>query len=713
MLPEFRRWTERVAAAGGMSWRVRYVRKSTESTERQVASHAQQIEAMDQRWGVVDPVWYWRDNASGTSFNRPAYQDLLDFCRQNPAPKSVGARIELYDPSRFARVLDADGEPDLIAFQTAFNTFESLGWRLHFVSRERTGNVLIDSMMIAVEAYNSSAYSQKLSRDVRRGVREHAKAGWWTHGGAPWGTKRLDTRTGRLLEKGELATAGGGGVSLVPDPLVLELWTRAARRIVAGASLEAVGRELFGEGHLGLRGGRLGHSAIKKLLTNRALIGRVQYMADGRGERARHEVPAHWSPMVDVDLFEHVAGKLSSRTVNGGGRHRRKRESYPLAPVCAHCGLEYNGGRNKAEQGSKRCYTHANPKRRAQPELYERMHAAGCSVWSVDAGEIETRIKDLIVRERASESFESDVRDLLHNRDERRKEAELLIEQARARLSESERKYKSLARTVSRLAEGTGDPSDDDALITELKAAKRQVATAEGAVREAERFAHSHEDAWQRLSGIIHETRNIGQVWDRCSPEDRAALFDYWALDVIVVVERIPEKRRANFKTAVVTLRTAPHAPRYFEIESGSSSRARRADDISSRTSGSGSSTNRSRSAVAASEDPSRPSAHAAWPRTSDDSSRSAAMSAGASSTKPTLPKTTAALRRKPENLARFMGEPLNDSVYSATDIPSRRLASDLASMPSTTGRGANLSSVNGSENLRLYGHTSWQMSQP
>lgn len=47
MLPEFRRWTERVAAAGGMSWRVRYVRKSTESTERQVASHAQQIEAAD------------------------------------------------------------------------------------------------------------------------------------------------------------------------------------------------------------------------------------------------------------------------------------------------------------------------------------------------------------------------------------------------------------------------------------------------------------------------------------------------------------------------------------------------------------------------------------------------------------------------------------------------------------------------------------------
>jgi DNA invertase Pin-like site-specific DNA recombinase len=707
MLQEFRRWTERVAAAGALTWRLRYVRKSTEAAERQVASHAQQIEAMDQKWGAVDPIWCWRDNASGTSFDRPAYQDMLDFCRQNPATKSKGARIELYDPSRFARVLDADGEPDLIAFQTAFNLFESLGWPLHFVSRERTGSVLVDTMMITVDAYNSSAYSQKLSRDVRRGVRDHAKAGWWTHGGAPWGTKRLDTRTGRLLEKGELATAGGGGVSLVPDPLVIELWNRAARRIVAGASLEAVGRELFDEGYLGLRGGRLGHSSVKKLLTNRALIGRAHYLSDGRGERTRHEVSAHWPPMVDVELFEHVSARLTSRTPEGGGRHRRKRELYPLVPVCAQCGLEYNGGRNKAEQGSKRCYTHANPKRRAQPELFEQMHAAGCSVWSVDAGEIENQIKDLIVRERASTDFERDMRGLLHDRDERRKDTERLINQARTHLADSERKFKALARTVAKLAEGAEDPSDDDALIRELHAAKRQIATAHEAVSEAERFARSHEDAWRRLSAIIHETRNIGQVWERCTPEDRAALFDYWVLDILVVVERMPEKRRANFKTAIVTLRTAPHAPRYFEIESEASTIARRADAISSRTSASGSSSKHARSADSVSDVPRRPSAQAEWPRTTGDSSRSALMSTGASSAEPTLPKTTAALRRKPANLARFIGEPLKAAVYSATDISSKRVESDLASMPASTARGANLNSVNGSENLRLYGHTS------
>lgn len=102
--------------------------------------------------------------------------------------------------------------------------------------------------------------------------------------------------------------------------------------------------------------------------------------------------------------------------------------------------------------------------------------------------------------------------ELLHDRDERRKDAERLVEQACAHQTESERRYKALARTVAMLAEGEGDPSDDDALIRELRAAKRQIATAQDAVRQAMQFARSHKDAWRRLSEIIHETRNIAQI---------------------------------------------------------------------------------------------------------------------------------------------------------------------------------------------------------
>lgn len=715
MKTDFRRWSERLAAADHtLPTRIRYVRKSTESDERQVASHEQQVEAMDNKWGPVPEHWHWRDSASGTSFDRPAFQDLLDFCRRNRVGKSVGARIEIYDPSRFSRALAEDGTPDIAAFQNAFNELESLGWPIHFVTPERTGNSLTDTVVMAVHSYTSSAFSQKLSQNVRRGVQSHSRAGWWTHGGAPWGTKRFDTRTNRVLEKGELGSPGGGGIILKPDQSALNVWNRAAKRLVTGASLDEIGRGLFAEGILGPRGGRLGHSSIRKLLTNRALIGRTHLLEGEPGQRTRVEVPAQWGPMVDVDLFELVSKRLRGRTPAEGGRHRRRRELYPLTPVCAHCGLEYNGGRNKAEQGSKRCYTHANPKERAHPDAFERMHTAECSVWSIDAAEIEDKIKDLIVRERASEEFATHVRQVLLDRDERRKDAQRHVDVANATVAEREQKFRTLARAVSRLAEQGLEVSEDDALMRELTAAKRQIIAAKSDLSEAERFAASVEDAWAKLSAIINETKNIARVWDRCSAEDRAAILDYWVLDLLVFVERIPGKRRANIKTAEVTLRTSPHVPRDFEISSGASSAARRADSISARTDSSGSTAKRSRSAAMPASEPIRPTAQAAWPRTRGSSSPKAMIRAGRSAAEPVFPKTTAALRRSPASLARFMAEPRNNSVYSGTPIPNTRSANSREGTPSKKGRGRKgESSDNSLENLRLYGHTSLQMSQP
>ena len=715
MKTDFRRWSERLAAANHiLPILLRYVRKSTESHERQVASFEQQVEAMERKWGPVEDHWHWLDSASGTSFDRPAFQDMLDFCRKNRMSKGKNARIEIYDPSRFSRVLGEDGKPDIPAFQTAYNEFESLGWHIHFISPERTGDTLTDTVIITVHAYTSSAFSEKLSQTVTRGVQMHSRAGWWTHGGAPWGTKRFDTRTNRELEKGQLGSPGGGGVILKPDAPALDVWNRAAKRLVAGASLDAIGRELFAEGILGPRGGRLGHSSIRKLLTNRALIGRTHLLEGEPGQRTRVEVPAQWGPMVDVDLFELVSKRLRGRTPAEGGRHRRRRELYPLTPVCAHCGLEYNGGRNKAEQGSKRCYTHANPKERAHPNAFERMRTADCSVWSIDAAEIEDKVKDLIVRERASEEFATHVRQVLLDRDERRKDAQRHVDDAKATVAVREQKFRALARTASRLAEQGLEVSEDDALMRELAAAKRQIQAAKSDLSEAERFAASVEDAWAKLEAIIHETKNIAQVWDLCSAEDRAAILDYWVLDLLVVVERVPGKRRANIKTAVVTLRTSPHVPRDFDISSGASSAARRADSISARTDSSGSTAKRSRSAATPASEPIRPTAQAAWPRTRGSSSPKAMIRAGRSAAEPVFPKTTAALRRSPASLARFMAEPRNNSVYSGTPIPNTRSASSREGRPSKNGRGRKgESSDNSLENLRLYGHTSLQMSHP
>ncbi|HEU4629136.1 MAG TPA: recombinase family protein [Gemmatimonadaceae bacterium] len=716
---DFRCWMERRTAADGvLPDRLRYSRKSTESEDRQATSHVQQAGAMDAKWGAIDAVWWWKDSCSGTSFARPAFQDLLDFCRANPRSKKSPGRVEMYDPSRFGRTLDEDGKPDIMAFISVFNEFERHGWSVEFVTVDRTNNDLVDMITMALYAYAAALYSKNLSENVLRGRLQHAANGWWVAGTAPWGTKRFDTASNRVLEDGERSSPGGGGTILVPDKQVLRHWKPAVNRILAGASLDSVGAALYEQGVRGPRGGKVGHAALRNFLTNPALIGVVEYYdrPDAHGSRERRRVKANWEPMVDVALFEEASKRLDGHTRARAPRRRRRRELYPLAPVCAHCGVEYNGGRLSAAQGAARGYVHAQPKERMDEEAHRRFKAQGCRVWYVDAEELENKIKDVITAERTSEEFVAEIRALIQERDVFRTTAAGAVTAAEKDVAAAKAEYAALARTAAqvaaRLGAGAEENEDaDDPLAQQLVAAKQRQRAAEAELENARAFARSRARAWERLEGIIHESRNLGAAWEKAGPEERRILFDYWVLDVLIVVEPIPGMKRANHKTALVRLRSAPNAPRHFELE-GARQRSVAASDTSaaarsSRTAASGSTSRRSRRAAAAATEPSRPSAQAACDRTSGSSSDSAAASAGTSSSVPTLPSTTAALRLSPRNFARFMGDPLKAAENSGCDMDSSSSASDLASLPASAERAANDGSDSSRANLWLYGQTS------
>lgn len=242
--------------------------------------------------------------------------------------------------------------------------------------------------------------------------------------------------------------------------------------------------------------------------------------------------------------------------------------------------------------------------------------------------------------------------------------------------------------------------------VEEIRAAKQLVRSAESDLAKAKSFAQSREDAWVRLSSVIHESRNLASAWATASPEDRATLLDYWVHDVWIVVERVPGMKRANWKTAVVTLRSTPGAPEYFGL-----GRQQAEDDsaepISSSTSESDSTDSLARSATSASGDPIFPNAQAACARTSGASSDRADTSAGTVAVDPLFPSTTAALRFRPRSFARFIGDPPNAAENSDCDMASSSVARVVASLPARTGRAANASTFSARENLLEYGHTS------
>ncbi|MCX5762896.1 MAG: recombinase family protein, partial [Gemmatimonadetes bacterium] len=556
------------AANGVVPRRLRYLRKSTLGDERQVASHEQQDAEADKTWGCIAPEWVWKDSCSGTTFNRPAFQDLLDFCRANPQQKKTPGQIEMYDPSRFGRILDELGEPDVHEFQRVLHELDRLGWRVLFVTLRRSDEPLSDMMLIIVHAYAAAQYSKTLSKNVRRGRSAHAKRGWWTNGGAPWGTKRKDTKTNRILAAGEPSTPGGGGTTLVPDVPALKLWQTAAKRILNGASLDKVGVELFEKGVRGPRGGKLGHRSIRNFLTNPALIGRTTYRdaAGPDGARPPREVDAKWGPMVDVELFLQVSVRLSGHSCAPHTRHRQQREKFPLALRCAHCGGAYVGGQLGVAQGATRGYAHAKPKARMDAEGRARFDAAGCKVWYVNADEIEDGIKNLIIAQRSSKEFEDELRSVILERDSFRRTATDAVEESKREVASRKLTLDRLKGMAAKLAAAAASTASENLLVEQINEAQQRLNAAQTDLRSAEAFAKSKEDAWSTLSSIIHETRDLGKAWSKVGVEGRKALLDYWVYDALIAVERMPGMRRANHKAALITLRSAPNTPLAIDL---------------------------------------------------------------------------------------------------------------------------------------------------
>ena len=138
---------------------------------------------------------------------------------------------------------------------------------------------------------------------------------------------------------------------------------------------------------------------------------------DKDGMRERRRVKAKWDPMVDVALFEGVARRLEGEP-SAPKRRRRRRNEHPLSVVCGHCGVEYNGAELPRAQGAPRGYSRAKSKARSDAAAAKRMEEAGCKVWYVDAEELETKLKELIVAHRTSPDFLNEVRELIHERDE-------------------------------------------------------------------------------------------------------------------------------------------------------------------------------------------------------------------------------------------------------------------------------------------------------
>lgn len=105
-----------------------------------------------------------------------------------------------------------------------------------------------------------------------------------------------------------------------------------------------------------------------------------------------------------------------------------------VVPVCAHCGAEYNGRAPLGQAGRSAQLRPLEAEGADEQGAVRRLPGEQLQAWYVDVGELESKIKALVVKERSSQEFELIVRDLILERDDFRKKAEESVALARADL---------------------------------------------------------------------------------------------------------------------------------------------------------------------------------------------------------------------------------------------------------------------------------------
>lgn len=363
-----------------MTLAVGYVRCSTD--EQGSTSIPQQKEEI-QKWIVGKDYeifdWFVDEGKSGTSFTkRPAFNRLVSAVEGKPAFKHV----LVYDESRWGR---------------SINLRESNYWKTHFEmhgvkvriinSSSKQENDIGSLVTEAVESAESSEFSKKLSRSVRRGMLSSQQGKYSRGGTAPYGYKRvavnLQTGEQRELCPGSwVIPKAEKAVWELGDPNEVSTVQRIFDLKVSGLGYVAIADTLNGEGIPCPKRGRWRNrdqrwsgGTIISILQNRTYLGERIYnrlsfskfkaIENGVTDFARftdrpkfHNDKSEWKiipsahpAIVTEEIF--LKANIKTRMLNyAGGEPQNQhfyRSQYLLTGLikCAHCHFNYQGYKHK------------------------------------------------------------------------------------------------------------------------------------------------------------------------------------------------------------------------------------------------------------------------------------------------------------------------------------------------------------------------------
>ena len=318
-----------------------YARVSSERQAEKDLSTSAQLRALrafarEKGWSVVRE--YVDKAKSGRTANRPAFREMLAAVKRERFDAVLVWKLD-----RLARNMEISAALDAL-------------FRKHRVRVVSLHENIDDTPQgkLTARMFESFAefYSNNLAQDIKRGIREVARKGFYPFSHAPIGYRKEQVQDGTATR-----------YRLVPDEIYGEVIKRVFNSYASGATVPKIAEELNEEGLTTTNGNRWSPKRLYDILRNRAYCGDVtvgEHYIDPAGKSHAGSNPitienVH-EPLVSRAVFGQVSQILDSRSGNYS-KARRASSPYLLSGLvrCALCGSFMAG--TSAKGGRYHYYT--------------------------------------------------------------------------------------------------------------------------------------------------------------------------------------------------------------------------------------------------------------------------------------------------------------------------------------------------------------------
>jgi site-specific DNA recombinase len=268
---------------------------------------------------------------SGTNANRPAFQRLFSDCEQREFEIVI-----VHNLDRFARnALDS---------KVYRARLKEMGIALYSLKDdlEDTPN---GKFFTAIKEAYSELYSDNLSQEVKKGLKEVALRGLHTGGSPPLGYDVVDRK-------------------LVINESEAEIVRTIFKMFTKGQSYNDIAKELNAKGYTTRAGNEFSKSSFNAILQNRKYIGEYIYNRRvGKDKNGKHNSHKNKTEEEIIRIHDGVPKIIDTKTFNAAQKRLsmnkrgksafRSNSTYLLAGLikCGECGFSYQGNTRKSGKG--------------------------------------------------------------------------------------------------------------------------------------------------------------------------------------------------------------------------------------------------------------------------------------------------------------------------------------------------------------------------